>query len=88
MGKIYSSENGKIVCADVDSTEGSDLVTGLGSQVRGIALYYNPAAVSVEEKADLPVKYELRQNYPNPFNPETVISWQLAVGSQVELVGL
>ena len=43
--------------------------------------------MSVEEKTDLPVKYELRQNYPNPFNPETVISWQLAVGGYVELVG-
>ena len=29
--------------------------------------------------------YTLGQNYPNPFNPRTVISWQLAVGSYVEL---
>ena len=29
--------------------------------------------------------FELFQNYPNPFNPITVISWQLAVGSNVEL---
>jgi len=27
----------------------------------------------------------LFQNYPNPFNPETVISWQCAVGSHVTL---
>jgi hypothetical protein len=27
----------------------------------------------------------LEQNYPNPFNPVTIISWQLAVGSDVEL---
>ncbi len=32
-----------------------------------------------------PWSYRLYQNYPNPFNPATVISWQLAVGSQVEL---
>jgi hypothetical protein len=29
--------------------------------------------------------FQLNQNYPNPFNPSTVISWQLAVSSQVEL---
>jgi hypothetical protein len=29
--------------------------------------------------------FELHQNYPNPFNPKTVISWQLASGSEVEL---
>jgi hypothetical protein len=32
-----------------------------------------------------PSTVQLFQNYPNPFNPTTVISWQLAVGSQVEL---
>jgi len=31
------------------------------------------------------VQYILQQNYPNPFNPVTVISWQLAVSSYVEL---
>ena len=30
-------------------------------------------------------RYQLFQNYPNPFNPSTIISWQLAVGSMVEL---
>ena len=32
-----------------------------------------------------PIKLCLSQNYPNPFNPSTVISWQLAVSSMVEL---
>jgi len=35
--------------------------------------------------AILPDDFALYQNYPNPFNPSTVISWQLAVGSQVSL---
>ena len=30
--------------------------------------------------------YELHQNYPNPFNPGTVISFQLPVNSEVQLV--
>jgi hypothetical protein len=29
--------------------------------------------------------FHLFQNYPNPFNPVTVISWQLAVDSYVDL---
>lgn len=33
----------------------------------------------------IPDEAVLWQNYPNPFNPVTVISWQLAVGSRVEL---
>jgi len=33
----------------------------------------------------LPDKFELYQNYPNPFNPNTIISWQLTIGSHVSL---
>ena len=32
-----------------------------------------------------PIDMMLEQNYPNPFNPKTVISWQLPVGSYVDL---
>lgn len=32
-----------------------------------------------------PLSFQLFQNYPNPFNPKTVISWQLPVGSKVDL---
>ena len=41
--------------------------------------------VSVKAKAPVAITHELKQNYPNPFNPETVISWQLAIGTFVEL---
>ncbi|MFH1196328.1 MAG: T9SS type A sorting domain-containing protein [bacterium] len=37
------------------------------------------------ENIELPSSTILHQNYPNPFNPETMISWQLAVGGDVEL---
>jgi hypothetical protein len=33
----------------------------------------------------LPTAFALHNNYPNPFNPRTVIRWQLAGGSDVEL---
>jgi hypothetical protein len=46
----------------------------------------NPnSSISSIKKAILPNSFALHQNYPNPFNPETVISYQLAVGSHIEL---
>ena len=48
----------------------------------------------VKMKPEIPVRIEdnertidfcLSQNYPNPFNPSTLISWQLADGSKVNL---
>jgi len=43
--------------------------------------------VSLDNNApELPSEgFQLLQNYPNPFNPYTIISWQLAVASDVEL---
>lgn len=38
-----------------------------------------------ENKGTTPYKFDLYQNYPNPFNPETVISYQLSVTSNVTL---
>jgi hypothetical protein len=42
-------------------------------------------ALGFSEKEIQPRGFHVYQNYPNPFNPITVISWQLAVGSDVEL---
>ena len=41
--------------------------------------------VGIEDENTIPRNFNLLQNYPNPFNPTTVISYQLAVNSQVEL---
>ena len=43
------------------------------------------AATLVEEGKIQNYTFSLTQNYPNPFNPSTVISWQLAVSSDVTL---
>lgn len=48
-------------------------------------IIYTGNPVGVEEKSDLPGDFQLYQNYPNPFNPSTVISWRLAVSSDVTL---
>ena len=37
------------------------------------------------DKENLPTEFYLSQNYPNPFNPNTVISYQLPVSSDVTL---
>jgi len=85
LGKIYWTENNKIRCANMDNTGMTDLVTGLGNQVRGIALYYNPATVSVEAKNEMPITYQLKQNYPNPFNPITNIEFRIPEAEFVTL---
>jgi len=48
-------------------------------------LYDTGTQISQDANPGLPTKFVLHQNYPNPFNPKTVISWQLAVGSEVDL---
>jgi len=40
----------------------------------------------VAEERELPKAFALQQNYPNPFNPSTVISFQLSVIREAQLV--
>ncbi|KAA3616604.1 MAG: T9SS C-terminal target domain-containing protein [Calditrichaeota bacterium] len=45
----------------------------------------NLAKSGYAETLELPTKFALNQNYPNPFNPETEISFQLPVESEVTI---
>ncbi|MDP3148169.1 MAG: T9SS type A sorting domain-containing protein [Ignavibacteria bacterium] len=45
----------------------------------------DPVAINESQNSNSSLSFNLLQNYPNPFNPETVISWQLAVGGYVTL---
>jgi hypothetical protein len=41
--------------------------------------------LSIKDSIVIPSEYELKQNYPNPFNPNTVIEFNLHIGSNVSL---
>ena len=57
-----------------------------GKEVGSINSITSDQLTSMEAQTEtLPENLTLLQNYPNPFNPSTVISWQLAVSSYVEL---
>ena len=48
--------------------------------------YYPVTGIKSYNSSNYPSKFVLYQNFPNPFNPKTVISWQSAVDSDVELI--
>ena len=59
--------------------------------IYGYSLYevevFNITTVKINEepRTNVPSEFHLGNNYPNPFNPATVISYQLAVNSKVNL---
>jgi hypothetical protein len=46
---------------------------------------FSIVTVNLVRDENLPKQFALKQNYPNPFNPNTVISYQLPVSSEVKL---
>jgi len=59
-----------------------DSFTSSGS----VTIKYSQTPVGVDQiRSNLPEEYSLFQNYPNPFNPNTLISYQLPVSSNVIL---
>ncbi|GEM_PF-1867716 len=47
---------------------------------------YFPPVIGIDGEPNIGIyAFMLNQNYPNPFNPSTVISYQLAVSSEVSL---
>jgi hypothetical protein len=75
----YSGENSKyyyrIIATDNQGNE-SEPSDEISVIITGVDI------IDVEIATD----YRLYQNYPNPFNPNTVISYQLAVGSYVKVM--
>ena len=52
----------------------------------GVILKYNTAVIGIiNNEPEQPEKYTLYQNYPNPFNPKTMIKFNIAEESEVNL---
>jgi hypothetical protein len=76
----------KIMRANLDDTGAKEIITGIGSKLAGIALYYNPEFnTAIEAEEVIPHTFSLMQNYPNPFNPETTIRYRMPVSGHVDL---
>ncbi|MCC7095312.1 MAG: T9SS type A sorting domain-containing protein [Ignavibacteriaceae bacterium] len=64
---------------------GENFTTLKGCIIDGI-VYGDTTTVGIEdEETPMATEFRLEQNYPNPFNPNTVISYQLPVISNVTL---
>jgi hypothetical protein len=72
---------------DLDDDGDDDLLMGIYGG--GLVYYENQEFVGIERSTKSTAidtdRIKLLGNYPNPFNPTTVISWRLAVSSQVNL---
>ena len=85
-GKAYSAQANCIMRGKLDNSDTREIVTDLGNNLSGIALYYNPDFnTAVETKPEVVHDFKLYQNYPNPFNPKTAISYELKASSYVDL---
>ena len=76
--------NPSVVFMFDDVSAGDINTTPIMAWADGFGQYINTLDV-VTENSGLPNRYFLHPNYPNPFNPSTVISYDIANDSRVEL---
>lgn len=56
---------------------------GAGARDVFLMKFNDPSVNGIEN--ELPVEFDILRNYPNPFNPETIITFSLKKGSDIEL---
>jgi len=87
--KIYWNDREVMGRSNLDGTDRDTLITGIGSQIYGLALAYNfpdtitePEYTSVLAKTDT-YEFCLKQNYPNPFMGTTIVEFSLPFSGEV-----
>ena len=81
----YKIPNSKIAGKDTIRVKFQALSNGYAGGVFYIRLLRPESTTDIKKSKNQPYFFKLNQNYPNPFNPETVISYQLPVMSDISL---
>lgn len=77
---------GGVVVSQAMQDSGTITISNLALDKLKMTVTYNNIMTSVDEAGpELPDGFELEQNYPNPFNPTTMLSYKLAISSEVNL---
>jgi len=102
LGNDFSPANGTMMPLKIDGTDQDPVLAGDEERsllvqwgaMDNVESWLRPSSwammevigVTSTDATTLPYEYRLYDNYPNPFNPTTVLKYELASRSQVEVI--